>query len=435
MIRMTSITVALLLLAVNPEADAALADRAKFPPDQQHNLVYLTTSTVAEADREKLVNVLRFVVPSLSSKPYLEEQLPQTVEGTNLLRLDLAGLGWEATYPVVLGQQFVPSYRPDLAHAKAIPIVADGLWFAATLLDPVETGDAQYQLLYGPKPPKTADEFLRVWGIQNDADYVFGMIEGASGVAVQRIRLIENRPGAKRNYGWITHDSAKIAGATDPLENLPNKARFDAQELIVGNPKWYGGQSGMLQAYFLANGKGERQEKAPADIVVDHTGIRGVEIRNSISCITCHTTGINPPTSDEFKAYIEAGARVSFLKKDDQRNTDRYLGSDVAKEVANNQQAYSDGVRLCNGLTAEANTKAFADVVRLYDAAVTLEQAARELYCPAKELQLALADYSRRYTLTGRLALLAEGKPISREQWKNSFKQAQEVIYLWSQNK
>lgn len=428
-------TLALLLLAGHPEADAALADRATLPPEQAQHAVYLSLADCQPTKRDELENVLRFIVPSLSSKPYLADQLPYRVERTNLLRLDLQGLGWESSYPTVLAKHYVPSYRPDLSSAKAVPLVASGLWFAASILDPIETADSQYQLLYGSKAPKTAAEFLSLWGIQNDADYLFGTIEGSSGVAVQRVRLIENRPGAKRNYGWLTRDSVKVSADRDPLENLPNKLKFDAQELIVGNPKWHGGQSGMLQVYFLANSQGQRIEKAPADIVVDHTGIRGVEIRNTISCVACHQTGINSPTSDEFRRYIESGARVAFANKAEQQNTDRYLGSDVAKEVLANQQAYSDGVRLCNGLTPQQNAEALVEIVRLYDADVTLDQAARELYCEPRDLRLALADYSRRYTLTGRLALLAQGQPITREQFKASYRQAQELVYLWSQNK
>lgn len=428
--RMSAIAAALLLLAAHPEADAALADRAKFPPEQQADIVYLSLATCPPDQQAKLENVLRFVVPSLSSKPYLGDQIPQRIEGTTLLRLDLRGLGWQSAWGQVIAREYVPHWRPDLQHAKAIPLVVDGTWFAAALFDPIETGDAQYQLLYG-KPPATADEFLRTWGIQNDPLYVFGVIEGASGVAVQRVRLVENRPGAKRNYGWLTRDSAIVAGASDPLENLPNRAKFDAQELITGIPKWYAGQSGMLQAYFLADGAGKRQEKAPANIVVDHTGLRGVEIRNTVSCIACHAQGINPVASDAFREYIAAGARVAFKDKAEQEATDRYLGSDVAKEVLSNQQAYADGVRLCNGLTPEETTRAFVDIVRLYDAPVTLEQAARELHCGPKDLQLALADYSRQYTLSGRLALLAQGKEISREQFKANYSLAMQVVYRW----
>jgi hypothetical protein len=430
--RMSAFAAALILLAAHPEADAALSDRAKFPADQQADIVYLSLATCPSDRRDQLENVLRFVVPSLSSKPYLGEQLPQRVDGTTLLRLDLRGLGWQSTWGQVIAREFVPAYRPDLQQVKAIPLVVDGLWFAATMFDPIETGDAQYRLLYG-NPPATADDFLAAWGIQNDPLYVFGTIEGASDVAVQRVRLIENRPGAKRNYGWLTRDSAVVAGPTDPLENLPNRAKFEAQELITGIPKWYAGQSGMLQAYFLADGNGKRQEKAPADIVVDHTGLRGVEIRNTVSCIACHAQGINPVASDAFREYIGAGARVAFKDKAEQEATDRYLGSDVAKEVAANQQAYAEGVRLCNGMTPEETTRAFVDIVRLYDAPVTLDQAARELHCDPKELLLALADHSRQYTLSGRLALLAQGKQIGREQFKANFSLAMQVVYRWQQ--
>lgn len=428
--RMNAIAVCVLMLAANPESEAAMADRARLPLDEQAHAVYLTTSSVLEADREKLTNVLWFIVPSLSSKTLLSDQLPKPVAGTNLLRLDLAGLGWETTYAPVVSKHYAQLYRPDLKGTGAFPIVVDGLWFAANMLDPITTQDAQYQLLYGGKPPKTADEFLKFWGIQNDPEYLFGMIEGGSGVAVQRVRLIENRPGAKRNYGWLTRDSAIVAGANDPLENLPNKAKFDAQELIVGVPKWYGGHSGVLQAYFLANGKGDRQEKAPADIVVDHTNLRGVEIRNSASCIACHVEGIRPPSSDEFRNYLDAGARV-FADKKTQGDIDRYLGSDVAKEVARDQANYEDGVKLCNGLTAAENSKAFVEIVKTYDAPVGLEQAARELYTAPDEFRLALGDYSRRYGLSGRLALMAQGRTVSRDQWINSFALAQQVLAQW----
>jgi hypothetical protein len=432
---MSALLLTLTLLAAHGDSEAAFQDLAQFPAAEQPYYAYLTLTTTPEADRERLANVLRFVVPSLSSRTLLSEQLPTPVAGTNLLRLDLRGLGWESVWQSVIKTHYVPKYRPDLLASHAVPLVIRGDWLASNLMDPIETGDAQYQLIYSGKPPKTAGEFLAFWGIQSDPEYVFGLIEGASGVAEERVRLIENRPGAKRNYGWLTRDSAIVAGKTDPLENLPNRAKFDAQELIVGAPKWYGGKSGMLQAYFLADGKGNRQEKAPADIVVDHTQLRGVEIRNSIGCVSCHIQGINPPTTDVFRAYIESGARV-FADKITQREIDRYLGSDVAKEVTRDQQSYADGVKLCNGLTPEANTAAFVATVKQYDQPLDLEQAARELYAgSAIELRLALGDYSRRFGLSGRLALLAQGKTISRPQWIANFGKAQEIVAAWTAGK
>lgn len=442
-VKMLHLITAVLILAVNPESDAATADLARFPSHEQHLYAYLTTSTVAEAERQNLVDCLKFVVPSLSAKVYLEDQIPQPVEGTALLRLNLAGLGWESTYWREVAKVY--PYRPDLRGHHSAPLVVDGLWFAANALDSTETADLQYQLLYGGKPPKTADEFLKFWGIQNDPEYLFGVIEAKSGVALELVRLIENRPGSKRNYSWLTRDSRKVAGKSDPLENLPNNLTFDAQEIIVGSPKWKGGKSGMLQAYLLADGQGKRQEKAPADIVEDHARTRGgAEIRNSSGCIACHAAGINPPTVDAFRQYIISGARVGFYKKQDQQNVDRYLGSDVAKEIKLNQAAYEDGVALVNGLTGQENAANYQRIVRVYDAPVDLAQAAREVYTEnAKELQLALADYSRRYPdLTARLSALAQGKyrlpngkietsRISRHQWQENFERAQLALEIW----
>lgn len=430
------IAVALLLLAAGSDSDAALLDRAKFPPDEP--IVYLTLSTVPAVDRERLEAVTRFVVPSLSAKSYLAEQLPERVTGTNLLRLNMRGLGWKPEhYRDVLVKHYVPLYRPDLIGHKVAPLVVRADWFCANMLDPVQTPGAKDLLLYG-KPMTTADEWLKFWGIQNDAEYVFGLIETQSGVANQRTRLIENRPGAKRNVAWLTRDSEVIAGKTDPLENLPNKAAFDAQELIAQNVKWFNGKSGALQDYFLANGKGESQNVAPARIVIDHSGIRGAEIRTGISCIACHTTGILSPTTnvageiqDGFRTYIEAGARVSFLNKEQQIATDRYHTSDVAKEVKAGQEAYSAGIELCNGLTAAANTAAFVETVKAYDAPVNLAQAAREVYATEEDLKLALGNYSRTGLLSGRLSLLAQNKEISREQWAANYHLATKVMALW----
>lgn len=425
-----AIVFALVALAGHPEADAALADAQTQPVP--NNCAYLSLAEVLPAQRQQLADVLRFVVPSLSSKPYLGDQLPQPVAGTNLLRLDLAGLGWEATWPAVIQAQYVPAYRPDLAGSKGVPIVVSGAWVAAVLTDSTLSGDAQYQLLYGGKPPKTDAEFRKFWQVNDAGQIAFGRIEGNSGVAVQRARLIENHASAIRGYHWQTYDSRVVAGANDPLENLTARPpKHDASELIAAIPKHYAGQAGTLQAYFLANGQGQRQEKAPADIVTDSTGIRGVEIKNTLSCIACHEEGLKHPTLDQYREYLLAGARIYTKDKATQQEIDRYLDSPIAKEIARNNEDYAAGVSLCNGLTPQQNAVAFKAVVQAYDAPVSPEQAAQELYVTLQDWRLALGNYSRTGQLTGRLALMAQGKEISREQWAANYGLAQRILVLW----
>lgn len=431
MTRMQAIAVAVLLLTGHPEADAAFADRASLPPETQANAVYLSLAEVAPENREQLEQVLRFVVPSLSSKPYLGDQLPQRVANTNLLRLDLGGLGWEKTWPGVVQKFYVPHYRPDLAGANSVPLVVSGQWFAAVVPDPELSDDSQYQLLYG-KELKTAKDFQDFWTASGKSNLSFGRIEGKSGVANQGTRLIENLPTANRGYFWHTFDSRVVAGQNDPLEDLTARPpKHDATELIAAIPKHYGGKSGTLQAYFLANGKGERQEKAPADIVTDTTGVRGVEIRNTLSCISCHTDGIRHPTLDQYQAYILSGARIYSKDKAVQQEIDRYLDSPIAKEIDRNNEDYTAGVALCNGLTPAQNAVAFRAVVQDYDAPVALDQAARELYVTQDDWRLALGNYSRTGQLTGRLALMAQGHAITRDQWQANYHLAQKVLALW----
>lgn len=420
------------IIAIHPESNAAFDDRARHPLEVQCNQVYLSLCEVEPVQREALANVLRFLIPSFSHKPYLGDQIPQMVRGTNLLRLDLGGLGWEKSWPQVIAKHYVPQYRPDLV-SPVIPLVVSGAWFAASIPDSNITGDAQYQLLYGT-PPKTNREFQKFWQVNDKPELFFGRIEGDSGVAVQRSRLMQNHPTGNRGYSWTTFDSRVVAGERDPLENLRQKSieKHDASESIAAIPKHYAGKSGVLQAYFLSDGKGNRQEKAPADVVVDHSAIRGVEIRNTISCISCHVEGLRLPTLDEYKQYILSGAQVKFAKKADQQEVDRFYDSPIAKELQRNNQDYADGVALCNGLTPQENAANFKYVVQAYDKPITLEQAARELYTSKDELQFALADYSRAYTLTGRLAMLAEGeRPITREQFAQSYCEAQKILRIW----
>ena len=427
MIRMGTLALALLLLTGTADVDAAQADRAQLPQADWPYTYYVTTATAPGEAREDLASALQFVMPSLSSRSYLEGQLPVKVTGT-LYRIDTRALGWEKTLPQVLCTHY--PYRAIGQRPGSVPLVFDGLWFVATITDPVETGNAQQLLLYG-RELKDAGDFRKFWKVQEDAQLNFGLIEGQSGVSVQRTRLIENNASGNRGYHWQTFDSRVVAGETDPLETLNKRPpKHDASELIAGIPKQYAGKGGTLQAYFLADGAGKPQVKAPADIVTDSTGVRGVEIRNTISCIACHVEGIRHPTVDQYRAYILSAARV-YADKHTHLELDRYHASDIAKEIRRANEDYAAGVKLCNGLTPEENAAAFIQCVQLYDGPVDLAQAARELHIPQAELRLAIGDYSRRYGLTGRLAFLVQGDAISRQQWQANFTKAQEIVQTW----
>lgn len=435
--KMAPYLVAAVLFAADfghPEADAAFADAAA---SGLKNVAYLSLLDTAEAKRESTETTLRFLVPSLSASQHLADQLPQRVRGSQLLRLDLDALGWVKSWPEVAGL-YAKQYRPDLDAAKAPPLVLSGQWFAAVISDPNESGDLQYKLLYGERVPKTLKEFEAFWGVNGDPLQTFGFIEGRSGVKADdadKVRVLEEYPTNTRGYYWVTRDSKNASGKKDPLENLlARPVDHDASEAIASFVKTYNGKGGTAQAYFLANAKGDRQEKAPADIVEDHTRIRGVEIKNTISCVACHLEGLRLPTVNTYREYILSGARVSAKDKADAREIDRFLDSPIAKQIARANEDYAEFVELCNGLGPDENAKRFIGVVRAYDAPLTLADAAREFYTNPEDLELALGYYSRKYGLSARLALLAQGVEISRNQWRENQHLVQKVLHAWREN-
>ena len=440
------------------ENQYAATDRARFPVAEQPYYSYLSTATATPEASKALGEVLRVIVPSLCNRTSLKEQLPVAVTDT-LYRINLFNLGWFPFWSKII-QTHYPYYPAYLDRAKYIPLVLRADWFCADIYDEVQTGDSQYQLLYEGKVPKNRDEFFKFWGVVSDAEYTYGMIEGKSGVAVNdpsgkhSVRGIENRPTAKRADIWITRDSEVIAGETDPLEQIgknPADIQHDASEYIVGMYKVLNGQEGLLQAYFLSEGnrikkdaygkvisqqKGNRQAKAPITIVEEKNNIRGREIRNSNSCLYCHTKGLIEPTSDEYRKFIKADTQL-FLDPKSKYEVERYQGSDLQKYVTQGQEKYADGIKMCCGLTAPEFHAAYTQAVKDYVGLVSLDQLARELaliYGPGlkpKELQQALAYGSRHNIINVRIAEIAEEGELTRSMVLENFQRFQKVVDLW----
>ena len=105
----------------------------------------------------------------------------------------------------------------------------------------------------------------------------------------------------------------------------------------------------------------------------------------------------------------------------------------MAQQIEADNRLYAKYLEMANGLTPAQDAKAFEAVVRGYDAKVTREQAARELYMSEDEFRLALGWYSSQFSLSRRLADLAEGGSVSRQQWVGEYGLAQVVKAKWEQ--
>lgn len=426
-------TIAILCLCVTPaEVDAAAADRARIG-GYPGNLVYFSTSHLDGEQREKTEAALAFIVSSASPQPIIERCAPVKISDT-LYRVDLESCQWK-------WQQFFRAVAKYPHYYGGAHYVYHADWFV-TLLGDTTQSDAYYRLLLNNANPSRND-FLKAFGVNNDASVHFGVIvrsQAALGPSVAGIRLVENRPTNRRTSAWGTRDSAKIDDKSDPLEHPENNFKHDAEEWIVSIPKQSltTGDRAALMAFFLSNAKGQRQEEAPPAIVTDHLGFRNQQaIRNVGSCIGCHANGYLEPGVSELRSLISKGLDLYATPKQRAEKIEAFHLSDAGKQIARDNEDVLLGIKLTNGLDGEANAEAFRGVFDYYDRDLSLSIAAMELHVPTEELQRALAYSSHvGYSLGGRLASLPHGGEISRAAWEQSgYAKASEALYLWRKSK
>lgn len=429
-------TIALLLLAAAPsDLDAAYADRAQYPAADYGYLYYASTSHLTGEQKAACDATLAFVVASSSQQQIIEKATPYRVQ-EGLYRLDLRDLKWDWRHWGKVVAKYPYNYRPG-----KLPLVIRADWLVMQLVDTTQS-NAYYLLLYG-RDDLNRDDFLRTWGVNNNATTHFGIITHSKspiGPAVSGIRLVENRPTKNRGTAWGTRDSAKIDAGSDPLEHLDNKFRHDAEEWLVAMPKQSiaTGRRGSLLAAWLNDAKGKRQEEAPPSIVTDHLGFRGQSaIRNWGSCVGCHANGINDPGVSELRSYIAGGVDVYAKPKELQEQVELFHLSDAAKQIARDNEDWAAGVAMVNGLSGEENAEAFAGTIEGYDRDVSLEVAAAELYTEAAELRLGLAYASQNgLKLSARLSGLAHQKSISRAAWEEGgWYVAWTAMQMWERGK
>lgn len=366
-------------------------------------------------------NVLNFVVASCSRQRNLERSR-LSISDTNghyiLCYLDLSSQLW--TYRDWL--KVIKEYPYSIGK---VPLVIRGDWLINQLTDTVEN-DGYYLLLYGKKPTKK--EFLTAWGIDlNKKSEIFGFIEGDSQISVNKKRLIESLPVLRGNYAFSTKDSLMRDNTEDPLENLLNQNfKHDGEEWIIGHSKFIpsNGSWVNLQYYALFNGQGKLVNKADTDLVEDYSRYKGLSaVRTPGSCINCHVEGLNIPTKNDFRSYIIAGAKV-YGKKDVVDFIDLFYGSNLGKEIKRSNEDYNGAIEYIYGTAAKRHNQLFKQTISEYQADLTLDNAAKELYTSSDELRAAIG-YQKQTTAT--IAKLAHGEKITRKQFRSNWK----ILYVF----
>lgn len=429
-------------LSLGGDAHQAAAHRSQYAPED-HYLHYYSSLEVAPPElRADVEAALKFTVSSASRQRLVEYHVPDRIwwkedgalHRTEVFHLDLYGLKWDAKdFTEVLRTYPYRTYQTKYQN----PLVIHPGWLIQEIADQKRSkSNAYLLLLYGrANVPKNRDEYLKFWDIAKQSEFNFGWIEGKSGVSNVKKRWLESHPILQpEGYAWGTKDADPElfdAGA-DPSEHPDGDFKHQAEEWIASILKqsYKTGEKGALQSYLLSTDKGALQDFAPAGIVNDKHEWRGTpEIRNFGSCIGCHTKGLIEPTLNEWRESKGATWAKDYKEAEQIR---LFHNSDELRAIRLANEHYARGVKLINRLTPEENAAAFRRAVDWYDADVTLEQAARELYSTPDELQNALG-YARAQEkfLTKRLADLANDVAIPRLRWEQDFYEAYLLLEWW----
>jgi len=156
--------------------------------------------------------------------------------------------------------------------------------------------------------------------------------------------------------------------------------KHDAEEWIIGlRKKARNGTIGVLQGYFLADGKGNLLNRADVRIVEDHTKFRGFsEVRNPGSCISCHSKGLNKGTEDVLRATLEAGVTALSSYKNKEK-IESFNFSNLTPQLDRSNEDYAAIIKELCGCTPSEATAAFRNVINSYDRKLTINRAAWEL--------------------------------------------------------
>ena len=232
-----------------------------------------------------------------------------------IIAFNIDDLGWSAEDWETLAAAYPYGVRPKSrtfdqikqTTKSSLPFLrAD--WFAAAASSP----PLYYKLLDLPEDLADLQSELGVDAAQNrDRGDVMRAGTGSS-VVSRRNRVVE-RHDVGSGYLWMTFDF----DGTNPEQKIKER------------PLGPGGEEGFehnmsavifslpngMNAFFLADGEGQRIDAAPPDILNDDAYPRRPVIAG-LSCISCHAKGVRN-VSDEVRADVESGSKFSDNQRDE----------------------------------------------------------------------------------------------------------------------
>lgn len=221
---------------------------------------------------------------------------------------------------------------------------------------------------------------------------------------------------------WATLDANNNEGGRNAVRVLNGDYQHDAEEI-------YGVLPNGLFAFAASSADGELQETVPDNIAADHvSSSNDKRIHVGLSCIRCHSEGLRP--IDDWARKVYRGpvqlASPDYAKL---KRLQRLYLSDLPGQLRLDQEAYARSLKSVNGLTSEANARAYGSVWSAYaDKPLGLAETAAELACTPAEWKAALESYGKRGAADPLLMGLLVGARMRREYVHESYSLMQTIL-------
>jgi len=374
------------------------------------SIAHLYNARVPESELEDYRGAMSKLINSLSRRPEVTPPVaidpPRTV-----FRIDLRDYDWTSMTWIALVAAY--SYNVRTSDGDSITRISGssvpylrGDWFVAKASAP----PLYYDIL---NLPRTVQELERQLGVDADRDLVEekNVVRAgirSSGVS-QNNRILERHVSQHGAY-WKSFD---FRNNLDDQNIFRDPLRFKpaGSEIIFSLPNG-------LQAYFLADARGNRLNSAPINIVADRNNPDDPIIHNGRSCMSCHFAGMRP-----FKDDVRPVAGSMSLGDVDH---DRVLALYAAQDTLD-QLTGKDSVRFQTALAKagarvplNATTESISTLSRKFNAELAVTEAAAEAGLEADEFQTRL-NASPRLVSLGFGQLLVSGGGIKRDVWDRQF--------------
>jgi mono/diheme cytochrome c family protein len=388
---------------------AAMPDRT-LPYLRYFSLTNRYNAGVPEAELESYRSALSKLINSLSRHPEITP--PAAIDSTRtLFRIDLRDYNWTlATWNVLVAAYPYGVRTSDgdsIAHITGSPVPylrAD--WFVAE----ASVAPLYYDILDLPRTAPELEKQLEVDAARDLAEEKNVARAGVRSSGVSQNNRILERHVSQHGAYWKSFD---FRSNLDDQNIFRDPLRFNAagSEIIFNLPNG-------LQAYFLADARGNRLDNAPINIVSDRNNPDDPIIHNGRSCMSCHFAGMQS-FKDDVRPVVSG---LSASQVDRQRVLALYPPQEALDRLIDkDRRRFQEAVEKTGAFVPiSALEEPITALSQSYNSEMSVAEAASEAGLETPEFLTRLSSSARLASLGfGQLAVSGGG--IKREAWEKQF--------------